>query len=95
MDSLYPPGGGTVVYDVYLNNILKQPNLTVLNSTITGLQPNTDQPIKVVAKSADGKTLEKSIVIKTKVNTAPAILQLPKQITDFRLFLYHAVCQQT
>lgn len=77
------PGGGTVVYDVYLNNILKQPNLTVLNSTITGLQPNTDQPVKVVAKSADGKTLEKSIIIKTKVNTAPGNFTITKTDNGF------------
>lgn len=65
------PGGGLVSYDVYLNGILKLPNLTTTAAILEGLTPNTDQTIKVVAKSQDGKTTEKSVVLKTKVNTAP------------------------
>lgn len=66
------PNGEAVLYDVFANNILKETNLTVLKTTITGLTPNTDYSIKVVAKSADGKSLDKSISAKTKVNTAPS-----------------------
>jgi hypothetical protein len=66
------PNGDAVMYDVYANNALKQTNVTVLKTTVTGLTPNTDYSIKVVAKSADGKSLDKTITAKTKVNTAPA-----------------------
>lgn len=66
------PNGQPVMYDVYANNTLKQTNVTALKTTVTGLTPNTDYSIKVVAKSADGKSLDKIITAKTKVNTAPA-----------------------
>ena len=72
------PNGEAVMYDVYANNALKQTNLTVLKTTVTGLIPSTDYSIKVVAKSADGKSLDKIITAKTKVNTAPAAFTISK-----------------
>lgn len=72
------PNGEAVMYDVYANNTLKQTNVTALKTTVTGLTPDTDYSIKVVAKSADGKSLDKIITAKTKVNTAPASFTITK-----------------
>lgn len=72
------PGGGVVSYDVFVSNVLKQSNITVLTYLLEGLTPDTDQQIKVVAKSAEGKSLEKTITIRTKTNTAPAAFTISK-----------------
>lgn len=72
------PGGAAVTYDVFVNNLLKQANLSVLTYVLEGLMPDTDQQVKVVAKSAEGKSLEKIITIRTKTNTAPAAFTISK-----------------
>lgn len=77
------PAGAAVTYDVFVNNVLKQTNLTVLTYLLEGLQPDTDQQIKVVAKSAEGKSLEKTISIRTKTNTAPAAFTISKTDQGF------------
>lgn len=77
------PGGAAVTYDVYVSNTLKQANLTVLTYLLGGLQPDTDQQIKVVAKSAEGKSIEKTIAVRTKVNSAPAAFSVSKTEQGF------------
>ena len=72
------PGGAVVTYDVYSNNVLKQANLTMLTYLLEGLIPDTDQQIKIVAKSAEGKSLEKTVTIRTKTNTTPAAFTVSK-----------------
>src|SRR5687768_15829393 len=66
------PDNGTVTYDVYLNGTIKVSNISDIKYTVTALSPNTDYPIKVVAKSVDGKSREKLGTYKTKENTAPS-----------------------
>ena len=66
------PDNGPVTYDVYLNGTIKVSNIPDIKYTITGLTPNTDYQLKVVAKSADGKSRDKQGTFKTKDNTAPS-----------------------
>lgn len=77
------PGGTAVTYDVYINNVLKQAGLTVLTYSAIGLMPNTDYAVKIVAKSAEGKSLEKITTIKTNVNRAPSSFTIAQTDVGF------------
>jgi hypothetical protein len=70
------PGNAVVTYDVYVNGIVKGVNLAGTKYVAVTLLPNTDYAVKVVAKSADGKSLEKTANYKTKENIAPAAVTI-------------------
>lgn len=65
------PNNEPVKYDVYVGAALKVADLTQTNYTAAGLTPNTTYTLKVVAKSADGKSTEKTSNAQTAVNNAP------------------------
>ncbi|HEX7905445.1 MAG TPA: fibronectin type III domain-containing protein [Chitinophagaceae bacterium] len=66
------PNNVTVSYDVYVNGTIKAGSIVETKYAITGLSPNTDYQVKVIAKSPDGKSREKQATYKTKDNTAPS-----------------------
>jgi hypothetical protein len=66
------PNSQPVVYDVYIGTALKTANITPTQYLFTGLTPNTSYQIKIIAKSADGKSTEKTLSAQTTANTAPA-----------------------
>lgn len=65
------PNNGQVQYDVYEGATLKATNLTQTTYTFASLSPTTTYTVKVVAKSADGKSTEKTLTAQTAANTAP------------------------
>jgi hypothetical protein len=75
------PGNETVKYDVYAGSTLKVVDLTQTSYTINGLTPGTAYQLKVVAKSPDGKSTEKTLAGQTAANAAPATFtaQTPEQ----------------
>ncbi len=75
------PDNGTVTYDVYVNNVLKAGSIPYLNYSITGLQPQTQYSIKVVAKSATGKSTESTLQAATTVNQVPGAFTISKTET--------------
>lgn len=75
------PDNGTVFYDVYVNNVLRSGSIPTLNYTITALQPQTQYTIKVVAKSAAGKSTESTLQTATTVNQAPGAFTISKTET--------------
>jgi hypothetical protein len=72
---------GTVTYDVYVNNTFRAGSIPTLNYTITALQPQTQYTIKVVAKSAAGKSTESTLQSATTVNQAPGAFTISKTET--------------
>jgi|GEM_PF-5331041 len=75
------PDNGTVSYDVYVNNVFRAGSIPSQNYSITGLQPQTQYSIKVVAKSAAGKSTESILQASTTVNQAPAAFTISKTET--------------
>ena len=65
------PDNGPVTYDVFVNGTLKSGNINQTKFTISGLSPQTDYQLKVMAKTQDGKSREKITTGKTKENHAP------------------------
>ncbi len=65
------PNSEPVTYDVFVNNGLKASNLTQTTYLVTGLAPQTSYSVKVVAKSAGGKSTEKTISLQTGANSSP------------------------
>ena len=72
---------GIVTYDVYVNNTFRAGSIPSLNYTITALQPQTQYTIKVVAKSAAGKSTESTLQSATTVNQAPGAFTISKTET--------------
>jgi hypothetical protein len=72
------PDNGVVTYDVYVNNVLKTASSTTLNYVITGLQAQTQYNIKVIAKSAGGKSIESSAQLSTTANQPPGSFTISK-----------------
>jgi len=66
------PNNEQVQYDVFVGTTLKIANLTQTTYTVSGLTPSTAYTLKVVAKSADGKSTEKTLNAQTANNNAPA-----------------------
>lgn len=75
------PDNGTVTYDVYVNNTFRAGGIPTQNYTITALQPQTQYSIKVVAKSAAGKSTESLLQSSTTVNQAPGAFSISKTET--------------
>ena len=69
---------GIVTYDVYVNNTFRAGSIPALNYTITDLQPQTPYAIKVVAKSAAGKSTESTLQSATTINQAPGDFSISK-----------------
>ncbi|HVF95990.1 MAG TPA: fibronectin type III domain-containing protein, partial [Flavisolibacter sp.] len=65
------PNNDPVQYDVYVGATLKATNITQTAYTAAGLTPKTAYQIKVVAKSAEGKSTEKILAAQTADNVAP------------------------
>jgi hypothetical protein len=72
------PDNGAVTYDVYVNNTFRAGNITTQNYSVTGLQPQTQYTIKVVAKSAAGKSTESIAQLATVVNQPPGSFSISK-----------------
>jgi hypothetical protein len=81
------PGNAQVLYDVYINNVLAIPNISALNTLVPGLQPDNNYQVKVIAKSADGKSIEKTVAAKTKINNTPSTLSITKGTNGFSYVL--------
>lgn len=75
------PDNGIVTYDVYVNNTLRAGGIPTQNYTITALQAQTQYSIKVVAKSAAGKSTESLLQSSTTVNQAPGAFTITKAET--------------
>ena len=75
------PDNGTVTYDVYVNNTFRAGSIPTQNYTISALQPQTQYTIKVVAKSAAGKSTESTLQSATTVNQAPGSFTINKTET--------------
>lgn len=72
------PDNGVVTYDVYVNNLFRAGGFSTQNYLITGLQPQTQYNIKVIAKSAAGKSTESTLQSSTTVNQAPGAFTISK-----------------
>lgn len=77
------PGNVTVAYDVYVNGTIKAGSIFETKYTATGLLPNTDYQLKVIAKSPDGKSREKQGIYKTRDNTAPSAFTISEVTHGF------------
>ncbi len=65
--SLTIDGTGGVFADIYINGREEATGLTSVGYVLTGLEPNTNYAVKVVARSSEyGTTLEKEISVKTE-----------------------------
>ncbi|MBB1283806.1 fibronectin type III domain-containing protein [Flavisolibacter sp. BT320] len=60
-----------ITYDIYNGATLTSANQTQTVYTFVGLTPQTSYALKVVAKSAGGKSTEKTLNTQTTANTAP------------------------
>jgi len=77
------PANEQVKYDVYVGTTLTSANLIQTTHTVNGLTPNTSYTLKVVAKSADGKSTEKTINTQTITNNAPATFSAQSSESGF------------
>lgn len=68
------PTGESILYDVYAGTTLKAANISQLQHTLTGLAPKTAYQVKVVAKTAGGKSTEKILSAQTADNASPSAL---------------------